>query len=284
MNNRLPEWLKKSLSLTKNFRTVASCTSGNNLHTICVEAKCPNRAECFSKGNVTFLIMGNVCSRKCGFCGVHHGKPLPLDPEEPKKIAAAAERLHLRHIVITSVTRDDLPDGGASHFAESVRQCRKRVPASTIEILIPDFRGKDGAITTVFACRPDIISHNIETVPRLYDKIRPQADYEHSLGLLTRAQENNITAKSGFMAGLGETDDEIIDVLRDLHDARCRMVTIGQYLRPSKKQVPVQRYVPPEHFSRYEKTGKAIGFTSVIAGPLVRSSYRSGEIYGTVRA
>jgi lipoyl synthase len=281
---RLPEWLKKPIRRGNNYTSVVSRLSANRLHTVCVEARCPNRAECFSDGTATFLIMGNVCTRNCGFCMISHGNPLPLDDKEPERIADAAENLNLHHIVITSVTRDDLPDGGAAHFAECVRQCRNRVPEAAIEILIPDFRGKNNALDLVIDCRPDILSHNVETVGRLYTRIRPQADYQHSLELLACAQKKNITAKSGIMVGLGETDEEVIKVLRDLHAAGCRMVTIGQYLQPSREQTVPQRYVLPEQFSYYEESGRAMGFRTVLAGPYVRSSYHASKVYAQCAA
>lgn len=282
-HRRFPEWLKKPIRYGKSYTSVISCLSENRLHTVCLEARCPNRSECFSDGTATFLIMGNVCTRNCGFCGVSHGNPLMLDTEEPKRIAAAAKNLHLRHIVITSVTRDDLPDGGASHFAECVRQCRTRVPDASIEILIPDFREKSAALDIVIDSRPNVLNHNVETVPRLYSSIRPQADYQFSLGILAYAHKKNIAAKSGIMVGLGETDKEVIDVLKDLCAAGCRMVTIGQYLQPSMKQVEAVRYVQPERFSYYEETGRSIGLRSVFAGPYVRSSYHSLEVYAQCR-
>jgi len=281
---RFPEWLKKPIRRGKNYSSVACCLSENHLHTVCVEARCPNRAECFSDGTATFLIMGNVCTRNCGFCGVSHGNPLPLDNEEPERIAGAAENLNLRYIVITSVTRDDLTDGGATHFAECVHQCRISVPEAALEILIPDFRGKHGALDTVIDCRPDILSHNVETVPRLYSRIRPEADYLHSLELLACAHKKNIAAKSGIMVGLGETDEEVIKVLEDLHTAGCRMVTIGQYLQPSGEQVLPERYVSPERFSYYEKCGRTIGIHAVFAGPYVRSSYHASEVHAQYAA
>jgi lipoic acid synthetase len=276
---RLPDWLKKPISFGNSYKSVASLLAEKNLHTVCVEARCPNKAECFSGGTATFLIMGNVCTRNCAFCGISHGNPLPLDPEEPRRIASAAKKLDLRHIVITSVTRDDLPDGGAAHFAECVCNCRERLPGVSVEILIPDFRGKPGAIDIVIDCCPDILNHNVETVPRLYAQIRPQADYRYSLGLLARTHKKNIPAKSGIMVGLGETDDEVIAVLKDLHDTGCQMVTIGQYLQPSKKQAAPERYVSPERFMYLEETGRAIGIGSLFAGPQVRSSYRAQEIF-----
>jgi lipoic acid synthetase len=281
---RLPCWLKKPLSLTGAYRAVSSCVAENRLNTVCVEARCPNRAECFSAGTATFLIMGSVCTRNCAFCGIHHGTPLPLDPEEPERIAATAKKLNLRHIVITSVTRDDLQDGGGAHFAECVRRCRCRLPDSTIELLIPDFRGKHGALDSVTSCCPDILGHNVETVPRLYPQIRPKSDYLHSLGLLAHAAQKNITVKSGIMAGLGETDDEVIAVFRDLCDNGCRLVTIGQYLQPSKEQVAVERYVAPERFRYFEEAGRAAGLSCVVAGPLVRSSYRAKQVYSMAAA
>jgi lipoic acid synthetase len=282
-HRRFPQWLKKPVIITGGYRTVTSCISGNRLHTVCTEGRCPNRSECFSAGTAAFLIMGNICTRRCGFCGVRHGNPVQPDHEEPERIACAAKALNLRHIVITSVSRDDLIDGGAACFAETVRQCRNIMTESTIEILIPDFRGKPDALETVVACRPDILNHNLETVPRLYEKIRPQADYQRSLDLLAYAGRKGIATKSGIMVGLGETNEEIIGVLMNLHAAGCRIVTIGQYLQPSKEQVPVHHYVSPEQFTNWEKTGRTIGFRSVFAGSFVRSSYRSQEVFNNSR-
>jgi lipoyl synthase len=306
---RFPDWLKKprhdasanhdgsgqhdgsDAHTGSRYSSVAACVAGNNVHTVCTEARCPNRAECFSAGTATFLILGNTCTRSCGYCGVRHGNPLPLDPDEPARVAASVKALRLRHIVITSVTRDDLPDGGAGHFARTVRECRKTMhhkgtmdnmpaAAATIEVLIPDFNGDRNALDTVLDAGPDILNHNVETVLRLYPAIRPQADYRQSLGLLAYARLHGFTAKSGLMVGLGESDNEVCGVLEDLHNAGCRMVTIGQYLQPSREQVPVQRFVPPEQFERYEKKGKEIGLHSVFAGPFVRSSYKAGEVLG----
>ena len=279
---RFPDWLKKprhdasDAHTGSSYASVTSCIAGNNVHTVCTEARCPNRAECFSAGTATFLILGNICTRRCGYCGIRHGNPLPLDPEEPAGVAASVKTLSLRHIVITSVTRDDLPDGGAGHFARTVRECRSA--AATIEVLIPDFNGNPSALDAVLDAGPDILNHNVETVPRLYPAIRPQADYCQSLGLLAYVHSRGFTTKSGLMVGLGESEGEVCEVLEDLHNAGCRMVTIGQYLQPSPEQVPVQCFVPPEQFERYEKTGKAIGLHSVFAGPFVRSSYKAGEV------
>lgn len=282
-HRRFPQWLKKTVTISGVYRTVSSCISENRLHTVCTEGRCPNRSECFSAGTAAFLILGNICTRRCGFCGVRHGSPLPPDYEEPERIACAARTLNLGHIVITSVSRDDLSDGGAACFAETVRQCRNLMAESTIEILIPDFCGKPDALETVVACRPDILNHNLETVPRLYEKIRPQADYQRSLDLLAYAGKKGIATKSGIMVGLGETKEEVIAVLDNLHAAGCGIVTIGQYLQPSKEQVPVHRYVSPEQFADWEKTGKIIGFRSVFAGSFVRSSYRSQELFNNNR-
>ncbi len=285
LHRRLPDWLKKPHGPPGSYKTVvrtmttgSGCASGGGLHTVCVEARCPNRAECFSAGTVTFLILGNTCTRRCRFCSVRHGNPQPPDPEEPQRVAGAAADLALRHIVITSVTRDDLPDGGAGHFAETVRRCKAALPAATIELLIPDLAGNAGALAIVLSSRPDVLNHNLETVPRLYPAIRPQAEYRRSLRLLARAGKANLITKAGLMVGLGETDEEIEAVLTDLVAAGCRIVTVGQYLQPSPEQTRATRYVPPEQFSRYESIGRALGFSAIAAGPFVRSSYHAHEL------
>ena len=274
-----PEWLKRPLAYRGRYRSVTSSIEASGIHTVCIEARCPNRAECFSAGTATFLILGTACTRTCAFCGVNHDRPHELDGEEPARIASAASLLNLRHIVITSVTRDDLPDGGAAHFAETVRQCRKLLPHASIEILIPDFGGSGDALDTVIAARPDICGHNLETVPRLYRRIRPQADFERSIGLLAYAGKKSILTKSGIMVGLGETEEEVLDVLRLLRGAGCRIVTIGQYLQPSETQVRVVSYEPPAQFDRYRRLGYDLGFDYVAAGPFMRSSYRAAEAY-----
>jgi lipoyl synthase len=278
-----PEWLKRPIPSGKGYSAVKSCLCVTRLRTVCIEAKCPNRAECFSGGTAAFLILGNTCTRNCAYCGVCHGVPLAPDPEEPEKIAWAASKMNLRHIVITSVTRDDLPDGGAAHFAECVNRCRKRIADISVEILIPDFRDKPKSLDTVLDCRPDILNHNMETVPRFYTQIRPGADYQHSLWILAQAQGRKIPSKSGIMVGLGETDEEVIALLRDLRKTGCGIVTIGQYLQPSDKQIMPRRYVRPEQFAAYEETGKAMGFDLVFSGPYVRSSYHSHEVYAQYR-
>jgi lipoic acid synthetase len=222
--------------------------------------------------------MGNVCTRGCGFCGVGHGNPCALDADEPEKVSLAAKTMGLRHVVITSVTRDDLPFGGAEHFAETVTRCKAVLPHASIEVLVPDFNGSREALDMIISSAPDILNHNLETVPRLYPQARPQAAYERSLDLLTYAAAKKTVPKSGIMVGLGETEKEVLDLLKDLQKAGCRIVTIGQYLRPSASQLPVVEFVPPEQFARYEQRGKELGFLSTFAGPFVRSSYKAGEI------
>ena len=281
---RLPVWLRKNLPPAGFTAAVSSVIADSRLHTVCAEAKCPNRAECFSCGTATFLIMGNICTRSCGFCGVGHGAPLPLDPREPENVAAAADRLDLRHIVITSVTRDDLPDGGADHFVRTVQACRALNPWSAVEVLAPDFNGSAQAAGRVISGRPDIFNHNVETVPRLYPRVRPRAEYRRSLELLASAARSGLTVKSGLMVGLGETEKEVLMVLEALRAAGCSMVTIGQYLQPSAAQLPVEEFITPEQFSRYEQEGVRLGFSAAAAGPFVRSSYHAREIYGKTRA
>jgi lipoic acid synthetase len=222
--------------------------------------------------------MGDVCTRRCRFCGVQKGIPAGLDNDEPRRIALAASAMNLRHIVITSVTRDDLPDGGAGHFAATILACRTTMPESTVEVLVPDFNGDTESLDAVLAARPDVLNHNIETVPRLYETIRPGARYGRSLKLLNHAAQHSMTAKSGIMAGLGESEEEVADVLNDLRLAGCSIVTIGQYLQPSDAQVPAAAYVSPEQFEKYERIGRDMGFAAIVSGPLVRSSYRAGEL------
>jgi lipoic acid synthetase len=276
---RLPPWLRKPLVSGNGYEPVKSCIAGKKLHTVCVEASCPNRAECFSAGTATFLILGNVCTRDCAFCGVTHGKPLDLDNNEPLRVAQAAAALNLRHIVITSVTRDDLPDGGAAQFVACVTECRGAAAGATVELLVPDFSGSALSIAAVIDSKPDILNHNLETVPRLYKDVRPGADYHRSLDIIAKARSSGLIAKSGLMVGLGETETEINAVLRDLKNAGCDIVTIGQYLQPSVRQAPVSRFETPLTFKNYERLGRELGMTKVIAGPFVRSSYRAHEFF-----
>lgn len=248
---------------------------GLGLDTVCLSAACPNLGECFARRTATFLILGPVCTRNCRFCAVPKGTPRPVDPGEPRRVALAAAELQLRHVVITSVTRDDLPDGGAGQFAATVTAVREALPEATVEVLTPDFRGRPAALEKVMAAGPRVFNHNVETVPRLYPAARPQADYRRSLEVLRRAKEMRpgILTKSGLMVGLGEREEEVLAVLADLRSAGCDAVTIGQYLRPSKAHLPVREYLTPETFARYRARAREMGFRYVASGPLVRSSY-----------
>lgn len=276
---RIPPWLRIKLPESRNF----SCTSGLiddlNLNTVCQSAKCPNKWECYSKNVATFMIMGNICTRNCAFCNIASGDLEQLDATEPARVAEAAKRLELKHVVITSVTRDDLPDGGAAHFADTIHAVQKAMPECTIEVLTPDFQGDDDALKTVLDARPTIINHNLETVPVLYDVIRPQADYQQSLDFLKNAKvyAPDIPTKSGIMVGLGETDEQIMRVLDDLAAIKCDIVTIGQYMQPSRQHPLVKRYVEPEVFDSYAEEGKKRGIPHMFSAPLVRSSYNAAE-------
>jgi lipoic acid synthetase len=256
------------------------------LHTVCESAKCPNLNECWSARTATFMVLGNNCTRRCYFCSVPKAKPDRLDRDEPRRVAEAARRLGLRHVVVTSVDRDDLPDKGAGHFVAVVEQLR-RAGDFVIEVLTPDFKGRPEGADEIAAAGPDIFNHNVENVPRLYRQVRPGADYEGSLALLARAKERGrdaLLTKSGLMVGLGETDDEVLDVLRDLRRVDCDIVTIGQYLRPSDRELPVDRYVTPDAFAALAARGRALGFLGVYAGPFVRSSYNAGRVHAHVAA
>jgi lipoic acid synthetase len=276
-----PPWLKRRLSLGPAFSSVVGHLRETRLHTVCEEALCPNRAECFSAGTATFLIMGDVCTRNCGFCAVAHGRPGPLDPDEPARVAEAAHRMGLKYVVITSVTRDDLPDGGASHFARAITEVKKAIPGAKVEVLVPDFGGSRSSLEVVLEAGPDVLNHNVETVPRLYPIVRPRADYSRSLELLAKVKEISpqVATKSGLMLGLGEDEGEVEGVLEDLVAAGCRILTLGQYLRPSKAHLPVARYVSPEEFEEWRKKALEMGFQKVASGPLVRSSYQAHEMF-----
>jgi lipoyl synthase len=279
---RKPSWLKKRIPPIQDLTKVKSILDETNLHTVCEEARCPNLGECFSKGTATILILGRVCTRDCGFCGVEHGVPGPLDEMEPQKVAEAVKKMGLRYVVITSVTRDDLSDGGASHFAGTIRAIRALDQTVRVEVLIPDFRGDISSLTRVLDEFPDVLNHNIETVARLYPLVRPQADYERSLALLRRSKGHSprIHTKSGFMLGLGETGGEVLDILEDLKQAGCDFLTIGQYLQPCSDRLAVERYIPPEEFEEYRRIGEEMGFRSVASGPFVRSSFHAGRMFG----
>jgi lipoyl synthase len=270
-----PDWLKVKLPAGETYARLRGLIDGHNLHTVCEEARCPNMGECWNAGTATFMILGDVCTRSCGFCAVATGRPSGLDTDEPSRVAEAIRLMNVRHAVITSVNRDELPDGGAAIFAETIRQARTVNPSVRIEVLVPDFRGVRWALQLVIDERPDILNHNTETVPRLYSSVRPQAKYGRSLELIRRAHEAGMVTKSGLMLGLGEETGEVLRVMEDLRGSGCDILTLGQYLRPSKEHLPVARYVPPSEFLEFRNRGIAMGFRHVESGPLVRSSYHA---------
>jgi lipoic acid synthetase len=281
MISEKPEWLRKKLPTGAAVQLMEGNLEQNLLHTICQEACCPNQGECFSKGVATFLIMGNICTRNCRFCAVGSGIPAALDAEEPKRLADEVKRLGLRFVVVTSVTRDDLSDGGAGHFARVVEVMRRECPGMGIEVLIPDFQGSRLALKTVVDAAPEVLNHNVETVPRLYAPVRPHADYWRSIEVLQEAKTLNpsLTTKSGFMVGLGETHEEVLKVMVDLRSASCDVITIGQYLSPSARHHPVVEYIHPEIFEKYRRDAMRFGFREVASSPFVRSSYMAEEHY-----
>lgn len=276
-SSRIPPWLRVKLPSDPAFVRTGALLDGLGLNTVCQGAKCPNIYECFSKNVATFLIMGRHCTRGCAFCNIGLGRVEPLDPGEPARVAEAARRLGLKHVVVTSVTRDDLPDGGAAHFAATIHAIRDAVPGCTVEVLIPDFQGDEPALNTVIAAAPEIINHNVETVPDLYAAIRPQADFEQSIELLVRVKAAGTTSKSGLMLGLGETQDQIRALLDRLAAARTDIVTIGQYMRPSAAHPEVARWVEPAEFDGYADYGRSLGIPHVFSAPRVRSSYNAAE-------
>ena len=274
-----PRWLRAPAPAGDNYRDLKTLVDGLNLHTVCESAACPNVGECWNHRTATFMILGNVCTRRCGFCNVQKGVPLEVDLDEPRRVAEACATLGLRYAVVTSVNRDDRPDGGAALFATTIRAIRERLPGCKVEVLIPDFQGSQEALALVLDAAPDVLNHNIETVPRLYRQVRFGARYARSIELLRRASEMcpAIPTKSGLMLGLGETSEEVLAVLRALRAAGVRVVTIGQYLRPTPAHLPVLRYVPPEEFLMLRDAGLALGFSHVESGPLVRSSYHAAQ-------
>lgn len=286
MGPRLPAWLRKPETAFVALHEIKRELRRLELHTVCESARCPNIHECFRRGTATFMILGDRCTRGCGFCAVPKARhPAPPDPNEPAHVAQMARAMNLRHVVVTSVNRDDLPDGGAVHFAETIRAIRAALPAATIEVLTPDFLGDLDAVTTVLEARPDVFNHNVETVPRLYPRVRPQARYERSLAVLEFAARNGGTlVKSGLMVGLGERCEEVEEVLRDLRRCGVSIVTIGQYLQPTRRNLPVAEYVPPERFEAYRETGLRLGFRAVFSGPFVRSSYMAELVAHSVLA
>jgi lipoyl synthase len=281
---RLAPWLKKRLPSSDTTREVRELVEDLGLHTVCQSARCPNLSECWSRKAATFMILGDICTRTCRFCTVPKGKPLPIDADEPERVAEAARRMGLRHVVVTSVDRDELPDQGAGHFARTIEAVRRALPEAVIEVLTPDFRGDAACVDVVTDARPHIFNHNTETVPALYERVRPGARYERSLALLSRVKDRDpaVFTKSGLMLGLGETEGDLRRVLLDLRAHRVDILTLGQYLRPSEAQLPVERFVPPEEFDAWAREARGMGFLSVASGPFVRSSYNAAEVYAAV--
>jgi lipoic acid synthetase len=281
---RLPEWARKGRTHFESLNKLKSGLRQLHLHTVCESARCPNIHECFHRGAATFMILGNLCTRGCGFCSVPKGNPakqdMRLDAAEPANVARMAAEMRLRYVVITSVNRDDLPDGGSRHFAETVREVRKALPGARVEVLTPDFRGDRDAVARVLDAEPHVFNHNMETVPRLYRKVRPQADYRQSLDVLAfaRGYAPEVLTKSGFMVGLGETEPEVHGLLRDLRGSGADVATIGQYLQPTRRNLPVASFIEPRQFEAYRDYGLAVGFKMVFSGPLVRSSYMADEV------
>ena len=278
-----PDWLKIKLGDPRNQNAVLDLIDGLSLHTVCQEAKCPNIFECWTEKTATFMLGGDTCTRHCGFCAVNKGKPDALDPLEPTHVAEAVKHLNLAHTVITSVNRDDLPDGGSMHWAETIIKVRELSPECKVEVLIPDFKGDENALNNVLRARPNVLNHNTETISRLYRRVRPDAIYEQSMELLDRAskwrdsQQPDMFTKSGIMVGLGEEFEEVVDLMRDLRKVSCDIMTIGQYLQPYEKRLPVERYVTPEEFAEWKKIGEAMGFKHVESSPLTRSSYHARQ-------
>ena len=275
---RKPKWIRAKAPMGKQVSRIRRILREKGLSSVCEEAACPNLGECFNHGTATFMVMGDICTRRCPFCDVAHGKPAPLDPEEPAQLADAIADMQLKYVVITSVDRDDLRDGGAGHFAQCISAVRQRMPETKVEVLVPDFRGRvDVALELLAADPPDVFNHNLETVPRLYRQARPGADYQGSLALLQAfgQRQPEVPTKSGIMLGLGETHEEILQVLRDLREHGCEMLTLGQYLQPSLEHLPVDRFVTPEEFDLLRQEAEALGFNRVASGPMVRSSYHA---------
>jgi len=278
-SSKHPPWLRLKAADPDVIGNMEEKLRGWNLSTVCQSAHCPNLGECFSRGTATFMILGTVCTRRCRFCAVDKGRPRPPDTGEPERVAQATKAMGLEYVVVTSVTRDDLPDGGAGHFAKTIRCIREHCPEAKVEVLVPDFEGGLAPLRTVCHAAPDVFNHNVETVPRLYEKVRPEADYRRSLGVLANAAKSRIPTKSGLMLGLGETSREIWETLKDLRRADCAYLTLGQYMAPTEEHVPVRRYVSPGEFEKWGKTARAMGFQEVASGPLVRSSYRAEALF-----
>jgi lipoic acid synthetase len=277
-----PDWLRKKHIIDPNQSFVEGILTSLSLNTVCREAMCPNYMECFSRKTATFLILGKNCTRNCGFCNVRHCEPQPVDAGEPERVGKAVAGLGLRYVVVTSVTRDDLPDGGAGHFASVIREIRKQSPATAIEVLVPDFQGSESALAVVVEAQPDLISHNVETVKYLYSQVRAQADYRRSLDVIKNIvrMDSRIRSKSGIMVGLGETKEQVVELFKDLRSVDCSVLTVGQYLAPSREHYPVIEYVKPEVFDEYRQIAMAMGFDFVASAPFVRSSYHAEEALG----
>ncbi len=274
---RKPEWLKARVPGGEQYAELRRLIDTRKLHTVCEEARCPNMGECWNSGTATFMILGDTCTRSCGFCAIKTGRAYTVDLDEPARVGEAVGLMNLKHAVVTSVNRDELFDGGAGIFASTIQEIRKRLPACRVEVLIPDFQGSEEALNIVLDAQPDILNHNTETVPRLYKTVRPQAQYHRSLEVIERAKARGFTTKSGVMVGLGETNDEILETMSDLHEAGCDILTIGQYLQPTSAHLPVLRYVHPDDFLMFKEKGLAMGFRYVESGPLVRSSYHAAQ-------
>ena len=276
-----PDWLKVRIRANEGFDRVNDLIKDLSLHTVCQEARCPNIFECWSEGTATFMILGDICTRHCGFCAVGKGKPAKLDPDEPRHVGEAVRQLGVKHAVVTSVNRDELPDGGALHFAQTIHWIRRLNPGTRVEVLIPDFCGDEEALNVVLGARPDVLNHNTETVARLYKRVRPDAKYEQSLELLRQAHsrkpEHPLLTKSGLMVGLGEDVGELLDTFRDIAETGCDILTVGQYLAPTPKHIPIEKYYSPDEFAHLKSEALAMGFRYVEAGPLVRSSYHAGR-------
>lgn len=278
--NRLPAWMRRPLTTDEAYKNVHTLIGQQTLHTVCESAKCPNRSECWNRGTATIMVLGNICTRSCRFCSVPSGKPLPLDADEPRRVAEAVKAMSLKHIVLTSVDRDDLPDEGSRQFAATVRAIRLENPDTAVEVLTPDFSGSESALDLILEAVPQVFSHNLETVARLQPVMRSQASYGRSLGVLAHAAKHrpHIAIKSGLMLGLGETDEELLEAMADLREAGCEILTLGQYLKPTRNHAPVERYVTPAEFDTFAEEATRLGFSGVTAGPMVRSSYKAEEL------
>lgn len=276
-----PEWLRRRLPNGPEYERLRTLLKDHRLTTVCREAQCPNQFECYAKGTATFMILGETCTRNCRFCAVETARTGPPDPQEPDRVAEAVQLMGLRYAVVTSVTRDDLPDGGAAHFAATIKAIKRQMPGTLVEVLIPDLKGDRQALETIVGSGPDVLNHNMETVPRLYQKVRPEALYQRSLDLLGRIKDISpeLPTKTGFMVGLGETDQEILAALKDVLAVACDILTIGQYLQPSRRHLPVDRYIPPEKFRLMQDWAYELGFAAVASGPFVRSSYQAEKLY-----